>query len=92
MARAVPGWLSPAAICRDSRIGAAPGDRKPTGLKLYGVHCGGCHGADGTLGPGPPLNDPLLVAIMPHDELLQVITSGRPGTPMPGFAHRWVVR
>jgi cytochrome c oxidase cbb3-type subunit 3/ubiquinol-cytochrome c reductase cytochrome c subunit len=53
---------------------------------LYGTHCAGCHGADGTLGPAPPLNDPLFLRSAPDTELLMVITNGRPGTPMPPFA------
>ena len=58
---------------------------------LYRTHCAGCHGADGKLGPAPPLNDPLFLAIVPDDELLRVIREGRavaPGkkTPMPAFS------
>jgi mono/diheme cytochrome c family protein len=53
---------------------------------LYGQNCAGCHGADGRLGPAPPLNDPIFLAIVPDEELLHVVTEGRPGTPMPAFA------
>jgi mono/diheme cytochrome c family protein len=58
---------------------------------LYATRCAGCHGADGKLGPAPPLNDPLFLAIVPDDQLLRVITEGRtvtPGqkSPMPAFA------
>jgi mono/diheme cytochrome c family protein len=58
---------------------------------LYTTRCAGCHGADGKLGPAPPLNDPIFLAIVPDDELLRVIREGRtvtPGqrSPMPGFA------
>lgn len=52
---------------------------------LYQTHCAGCHGADGTLGPAPPLNDPLFLRIVPDTELVMVIANGRPGTPMPPF-------
>jgi cytochrome c oxidase cbb3-type subunit 3 len=52
---------------------------------LYSSHCAGCHGADGTLGPGPPLNDPLFRRIIPDQELVQVIVNGRSGTTMPPF-------
>src|SRR5262245_37222077 len=31
---------------------------------LYGRNCAGCHGADGKLGPAPPLNDPLFLSIV----------------------------
>jgi cytochrome c oxidase cbb3-type subunit III len=53
---------------------------------LYSLNCAGCHGADGELGPAPPLNDPTFLAIIPADELDRVVRNGRPGTPMPGFA------
>jgi mono/diheme cytochrome c family protein len=58
---------------------------------LYTTRCAGCHGADGKLGPAPPLNDPLFLAIIPEAELLRVISEGRtvtPGqkSPMPAFA------
>jgi cytochrome c oxidase cbb3-type subunit III len=58
---------------------------------LYTTRCAGCHGADGKLGPGPPLNDPIFLAIVPDAELLRVIAEGRtvtPGqkSPMPAFA------
>jgi mono/diheme cytochrome c family protein len=54
--------------------------------KLYSQNCAGCHGADGKVGPAPPLNDPLFLAIVPDKVLLEVITGGRPGTLMPAFA------
>ena len=58
---------------------------------LYSTHCAGCHGADGKLGPAPPLNDLLFLAIVPDPELLRVIMEGRTVTPaqkspMPAFA------
>jgi cytochrome c oxidase cbb3-type subunit III len=60
---------------------------------LYATHCAGCHGADGKLGPAPPLNDPMYLAIVPDKELLRVITEGRAVTPtqkspMPAFARQ----
>src|SRR6516225_2300645 len=58
--------------------------------RLYKTHCAGCHGTDGKLGPAPPLNDALFLAIVPDKELLAVITEGRAvspaqKTPMPAF-------
>ncbi len=58
---------------------------------LYGAHCAGCHGADGKLGPAPPLNDPVFLAIVPDAELRHVISEGRAVTAaqrsaMPAFA------
>jgi mono/diheme cytochrome c family protein len=56
--------------------------------RLFARHCAGCHGADGRLGPAPPLNDPIFLAIVPDDELLRTVAAGRRGTPMPAFARR----
>src|SRR5437660_2043074 len=53
---------------------------------LFKTNCAGCHGTDGKLGPAPPLNDPIFLAIVPDEELLMTVTAGRPGTPMPAFA------
>jgi mono/diheme cytochrome c family protein len=53
--------------------------------KLYAQNCSGCHGADGRLGPAPPLNDPLFLAIVPDADLRRTVAEGRPGTPMPPF-------
>jgi cytochrome c oxidase cbb3-type subunit 3 len=53
---------------------------------LYRVNCSGCHGADGSHGPAPPLNDQLFLQIVPDEVLGDVIRRGRMGTPMPAFA------
>jgi mono/diheme cytochrome c family protein len=53
---------------------------------LYSQNCAGCHGADGKLGPAPPLNDPLFRAIVPEEELEGILTRGRKKTLMPAFA------
>jgi mono/diheme cytochrome c family protein len=68
-----------------------PADRELRFGVLYGQNCAGCHGADGKLGPAPPLNDPLFRALIPEKELRDVISDGRlviPGqpSPMPAFA------
>jgi mono/diheme cytochrome c family protein len=68
-----------------------PADQVTDFSALYSIHCAGCHGADGKLGPAPPLNDPIFLAIVPDDELLRVIAEGRAVTPaqkspMPAFA------
>lgn len=53
---------------------------------LFSTNCQACHGADGTLGPGPPLNDGLFQVIVPEEALREVIMRGRAGTLMPAFA------
>jgi cytochrome c oxidase cbb3-type subunit III len=63
-------------------------DQIVTFKPLYQVNCSGCHGADGNLGPAPPLNDETFLAIIPDAELLHVINDGRAGTPMPAFAQK----
>jgi mono/diheme cytochrome c family protein len=53
---------------------------------LFQENCVACHGANGKLGPAPPLNDGLFLALIPDKELQGVISQGRPGTLMPAFA------
>ena len=53
---------------------------------LYGKNCAGCHGKEGKLGPAPPLNDAVFLAIVPEDQLVKTIAAGRKGTSMPAFA------
>src|SRR5947209_382067 len=53
---------------------------------LYGENCAGCHGDNGKAGPGRPLNNPLYLAVMPKDALIQTVSYGRPGTAMPAWA------
>ena len=53
---------------------------------VYGRNCAGCHGATGKLGPAPPLNDKLFLALVPDDELKRIVSEGRSGTLMPAFA------
>src|SRR5262249_40913413 len=67
-----------------------PADQVEDFGTLYATRCAGCHGADGKLGPAPPLNHPLFLAIVPDTELLRVISEGRAVTPtqkspMPAF-------
>jgi len=63
-----------------------PADQVVDFNMLYGQNCAGCHGAEGKLGPAPPLDDPIFLSIIPEELLLRVISKGRPGTPMPAFA------
>lgn len=69
-----------------------PGDLEPLPSQvmsfdaLYGKNCAGCHGADGKLGPSRPLNDPLYLALVPRERVVDVIARGIPGTAQPAFA------
>jgi len=53
---------------------------------LYRQNCSGCHGADGKMGPAPPLNDPLFRSIVPLKIVEEVVAGGRPGTLMPAWS------
>ncbi len=53
---------------------------------LYRQNCAGCHGADGKLGPAPPIGDPVYLAIVDDNTLRSTISKGRPGTAMSAFA------
>jgi cytochrome c oxidase cbb3-type subunit 3 len=61
-------------------------DDKPSFAALYRDNCAGCHGAEGKLGPAPPLNDPIFLAIVDVGDLQMTIQNGRKDTPMPAFA------
>ena len=52
---------------------------------LYSRNCAGCHGAAGRLGAARPLNDPVYLALVPHERLRKVLAEGVPGTSMPAF-------
>lgn len=52
---------------------------------LFSTHCAGCHGADGSHGPGPHIGSPVYMAFANPEAISQVIKNGRPGTPMPAF-------
>lgn len=53
---------------------------------LYKQNCAGCHGAEGTHGPAPPIGDPVYLAIVDDQALRTTISKGRSGTPMSAFA------
>jgi cytochrome c oxidase cbb3-type subunit 3/ubiquinol-cytochrome c reductase cytochrome c subunit len=69
-----------------------PGDQQPLPSQvmafdaLYGSNCAGCHGGDGRLGASRPLNDPVYLALVPHEQVRRVIADGVPGTLQPAFA------
>ena len=64
--------------------------RRPTDILdpvvLYSQNCAGCHGADGKLGPAPPIGDPVYLAVVDDDALRNTISKGRAGTAMSAFA------
>jgi mono/diheme cytochrome c family protein len=95
--RAFPtvGWMLPLLLALGCDFPGKPDPKDrpaPEGQitdfgRLFTRHCAGCHGAEGKLGPAPPLNDPIFLAIAPDEELRRTIAAGRRGTPMPAFAH-----
>ncbi len=68
-----------------------PSDRpvRPTQITsfdlLWGTHCAGCHGADGSLGAARPMKEPLYLAWVDDGSLRRTIRAGVPGTLMPAF-------
>ncbi|MCE9531950.1 MAG: cytochrome c [Planctomycetes bacterium] len=60
-----------------------PAERELAFDAIYGRHCAGCHGADGTRGAAPPLNDPLFRALVSQSELEIVLNGGRQGEKLP---------
>jgi cytochrome c oxidase cbb3-type subunit 3 len=55
---------------------------------LYGLHCAGCHGANGRPGAARPLDDPLYLALVSDAVLRRVTAEGIADTLMPAFAER----
>jgi cytochrome c oxidase cbb3-type subunit III len=54
------------------------------GRKVFDAQCAWCHGTDGTGGTGPNLQGKLAHAT-DVKSIVEIITSGIPGTEMPGF-------
>jgi putative heme-binding domain-containing protein len=55
-----------------------------SGARLFGVHCGRCHGMLGEGGEGPSLKRPDLRHAKDDAALMELIRDGIPGTGMPG--------
>lgn len=53
--------------------------------KIFATSCAGCHGDDGRLGPAPPINDPLFLAIYTPEQMLAILAGGRSDGLMPAF-------
>ena len=88
-----------AVLCAVSGCGRLPGKPGPgvevprpdsvlDPVALFGAHCAGCHGAEGTHGPAIALADPVYLAIADDHTLRSVIANGRPGTAMSAFAEK----
>ena len=75
-------------ICRESRNRPTDRCRREDVMDfatLYATNCAACHGADGKLGPAPPLNDPLFRAIVPQRYRRTGRFGGPPGHADAGF-------
>ena len=53
--------------------------------KIFDTSCSGCHGTDGRLGPAPPLNDQIFLAIYSPAQMLEILAEGRNDGLMPAF-------
>lgn len=53
---------------------------------LYKQNCVGCHGAGQIVSGSIAMDNPTFLSIVPRETLLHVISTGVPGTAMPGFA------
>ncbi len=53
--------------------------------KIFATSCAGCHGDDGRLGPAPPLNDSIFLAIYKPEQMLEILAGGRSDGLMPAF-------
>jgi mono/diheme cytochrome c family protein len=74
----------------DPKDRPVPADKELRFEVLFRDNCAGCHGAEGKMGPAPPLNDRLFLAIADNEDLVRVIRDGRLVTrdqpsPMPAF-------
>src|SRR4051794_37682812 len=82
LAGAIAGWLvSPSGLAQDATQVVA-------GKAIWvDAGCDGCHGANGQGGTSPdlPHGPSLHSSKLNHDELVQVISCGRPDTQMPAW-------
>jgi cytochrome c oxidase cbb3-type subunit 3 len=53
---------------------------------LFSQNCAGCHGVEGKGSVAIALSNPEYLALVDDATILQVVSHGRPGTPMPAFA------
>ena len=67
-----------------TRPGAAISSDLAAGRRIFDAQCAWCHGAGGTGGMGPNLQGKLLHGTSTAS-IVDIVTSGIPGTDMPGF-------
>ena len=63
----------------------------PDGAAIFKQRCTMCHGAEGkgfAAVKTPDFTDPKVQASIKDDEMIEVITKGKKGTPMPAFAEK----
>jgi cytochrome c oxidase cbb3-type subunit 3 len=53
---------------------------------LYVTNCRACHSAGSDLAPSLAMNNPVYLAVIPHDTLRHIVAAGVKGSLMPGFA------
>jgi mono/diheme cytochrome c family protein len=67
---------------------AAP---EPDGAAIFKQRCSMCHGPEGKGFPAvktPDFTDPKVQDSIKDDEMIEVITNGKKGTPMPAFKEK----
>jgi cytochrome c oxidase cbb3-type subunit 3 len=76
--------LRPATAAAQPRPGASPSRDVAAGQQIFDAQCAWCHGNGGDGGTGPNLHGRLRHATT-YDSIVDIITSGIPGTDMPSF-------
>jgi len=75
-----------------SRQAVEPAAIRPSDISdfhvLYSQNCSGCHGANGQGALTVGIGRPVYLAIADDAIIRTTIEQGRPGTPMPAFAHK----
>jgi cytochrome c oxidase cbb3-type subunit III len=84
----VAACLSIASACRESPVDSpvSPPGKIANFAFLYARNCAGCHGTNGKGGVAVSLSDPVYLAIADDRTIVQVTSTGVPGTSMPAFA------
>lgn len=84
-------WVCAAVLAGGVLLAQEPHQYTPAdveqGGRLFGQNCTGCHGPDGNQIAGIDLGRLKLRRPMSDDEIIGIIRSGIPGTPMPSFTN-----